>query len=43
MGLAGAFMLYHVGMLVRSTSKALASRVQRWKTTRRVGYDAPQK
>jgi protoheme IX farnesyltransferase len=27
MGLAGLFMLYHVGRLVRSTSKALASRV----------------
>jgi protoheme IX farnesyltransferase len=27
MGLAGGFMLYHVGMLVRSTSKVLASRV----------------
>ena len=27
MGLAGVFMLYHVGMLVRSTSKVLASRV----------------
>jgi heme O synthase-like polyprenyltransferase len=25
MGLAGVFMLYHVGRLVRSTSKALAS------------------
>jgi len=27
MGLAGIFMLYHVGMLVRSSSKVLASRV----------------
>jgi protoheme IX farnesyltransferase len=27
LGLAGGFMLYHVGMLVRSTSKVLASRV----------------
>lgn len=27
MGLAGGFMLYHVGMLARSTSKVLASRV----------------
>jgi hypothetical protein len=27
MGLAGLFMLYHVGRLVRSTSKELASRV----------------
>jgi hypothetical protein len=27
MGLAGVFMLYHVVRLVRSTSKALASRV----------------